>query len=99
MYLNIPPNAILRNANNYKRATRKRNQLNDLAYKSATAYVEHAFARPMFASYYIIILGENVNLAMLQLSELFTYPNTPLPKGGRISEDALTVYIGIAMSE
>ena len=26
-----PPNAILRSANNYKRATRKRNQLNDLA--------------------------------------------------------------------
>ena len=38
---------------------------------------------------YIIILGENINFAMLQLSELFTYPNTPLPKGGRISEDAL----------
>ena len=37
----------------------------------------------------IIILGENVNFAMLQLSELFAYPNTPLPKGRRISEDAL----------
>ena len=38
---------------------------------------------------YIIILRENINFAMLQLSKLFTYPNTPLPKGGRISEDAL----------
>ena len=34
-------------------------------------------------NYIIIILGDNVNFAMLQLSELFTYPNTPLPKGGR----------------
>ena len=42
---------------------------------------------------YIIILGENINFAMLQLSELFTYPNTPLPKGCRISEDALSATV------
>ena len=30
---------------------------------------------------YIIILGENINFAMLQLSKLLTYDNTPLPKG------------------
>ena len=30
---------------------------------------------------YIIIMGQNVNFAMLQLSELFTYPNTLCPKG------------------
>ena len=35
---------------------------------------------------YIIILGEIINFAIF---ELYTYPNTPLPKGGRISEDAL----------
>ena len=35
----------------YKRATRKCNGLNDLAYKSESAYVEDAFARPMLASY------------------------------------------------
>ena len=35
----------------YKRATHKRNRLNDLAYKSAAAYVEDAFARQMLASY------------------------------------------------
>ena len=29
----------------------KRNRLNDLAYKSAAAYVEQDFARPMLASY------------------------------------------------
>ena len=47
MFLRVskyPPNAIFRND---KRATRKRNQLNDLAYKSAAAYVEHAFAPPV----------------------------------------------------
>ena len=38
---------------------------------------------------YIIILGENFIFAMLQLSEHFTNPNSPLLKGGRISEEAL----------
>ena len=47
VYLNIGPYPQCNN----KRAIRKRNQLNDLAYKSAAAYVEHAFARPMLASY------------------------------------------------
>ena len=36
----------------YKRDTRKRNRLNDLNNNSAAAYVEHAFGRPMLASYY-----------------------------------------------
>ena len=45
---------------NYKRATRKRNRLNDLAYKSAAAYVEQDFARPMLAScIYIYIYRED----------------------------------------
>ena len=36
----------------YKRATRKCNRLNELAhYATAATYVEHAFARPMLASY------------------------------------------------
>ena len=46
MYLNIDIPQC-----KYKRATRKRNRLNDLAYESAAAYVEHAFARPMLAYY------------------------------------------------
>ena len=45
-----PPTAIFRNANiNVQSA--KRNRFNDFSYKSATAYVEHAFSRPMLASY------------------------------------------------
>ena len=59
MFLRVskyPPNAIFRNANNYKRATRKRNRLNDLSYKSAAAYVEHAFPRSMLASYILVII-------------------------------------------
>ena len=32
---------------------------------------------------------ENVNFALLQLPILYSYPNTPLPKRGGISEDAL----------
>ena len=35
---------------NYKCATRKRNRLNDLAYKSVAVYVEHSFARFFIAS-------------------------------------------------
>ena len=50
VYLNIRSKRIP--LCNYKRATRKRNRLNDLSYKSAAAYVEQDFARPMLASYY-----------------------------------------------
>ena len=50
VYLNIRP--VRYSAMQlYKRATGKRNRLNDLAYKSAAAYVEQDFARPMLASY------------------------------------------------
>ena len=38
---------------------------------------------------YIIILGENINFV---ISEFFTYLNTPLSKGGQISEDALYTF-------
>ena len=50
MFLRVskyPPNAIFRNANiNAQRANVTIN-VNDLAYKSAAAYIEHAIARPM----------------------------------------------------
>ena len=39
----------------------------------------------------IVKLHYNHNYSLLQLSELFTYPNTPLPKGVRISEDLLYI--------
>ena len=41
---------------------RKRNQLNDLEYKSAAAYVEHAFVRPMLASYKWLLLSCDISL-------------------------------------
>ena len=49
---------------------------------------------------YIIILGETLILQCFSYpSELFTYPNTPLPKGGRISEDALYLAIIFLMAD
>ena len=89
----LPPSAVLRRASfPISRRTRRR-----YSRSNARCRRGHEFDRRkqcdlviIITIYnYIIILGENINFAMLQLSELFTYPNTPLPKGGRISEDAL----------
>ena len=73
------PNGLLHSANNfYKRATRKRNRLNELAqYTIAAAHVEHAFARPMLTSYYIIIASEASFLvsSMARILYIYTYYN------------------------